>query len=101
MTEPSAKPDDDAEPLPVPHIPMPTETLIMDADSGRQLLRIDGYMPLPAGARIQLGKGGDPELPTDAGVTGIRLWGATPPGNSTILVLEVMLVEPDAMTDRP
>jgi hypothetical protein len=76
-------------------------TLIMEAGSERQLLSVDGYMRLPVGARVQLGKHGDPEPPSDAIVTGIRLWGATPPGNTATLVLDVMRVEPGAMTDMP
>jgi hypothetical protein len=82
-------------------MPMPRVTLIMEAESQRQLLWIDGYMPLPVGARIQLGKFGDPEPPSDAIVTGVRLWGAASPGNSATLVLDVMRVEPGAMTDMP
>jgi hypothetical protein len=31
----------------------------------------------------------------------IRLWGAAPPGNIATLVLDVLLVAPDAMTDLP
>lgn len=85
----------------VPRIPMPTVTLIMEAGSQRQLLWIDGYMPLPIGARVQLGKFGDREPPSDAIVTAVRLWGAAPPGNSATLVLDVMRVAPDAMTDMP
>jgi hypothetical protein len=84
-------PDDDG-PAPVPRIPMPAQTLIMDAGNRRQLLWIDGYMPLPIGARVQLGGGGDP--PSDGEVTGMYVWGAAPPGNITTLVLEVVLVAP-------
>jgi hypothetical protein len=92
--------DDKLEPV-VPPIPMPAVTLIMDGGSQRQLLWIDGYMPVPVGARVQLGKHGDPEPPSDAIVTGVRLWGAAPPGNTATLVLDVMRVEPGAMTDMP
>jgi len=91
----------DAEPSGTPHIPMPAQTLVMDAGRGRQLLWIDGCMPLPVGARIQLGKHGDPEPPSDAVVTGIRLWGAAPPGESATLVLDVMLIAPGASIDQP
>ena len=92
--------DDEREPS-VPGIPMPKVTLIMESGSNRQLLWIDGYTPLPVGARVQLGKFGDSEPPSDAIVTGIRLWGAVPPGNTATLVLDVMRVEPGAMTDMP
>jgi len=66
--------EDEREPE-VPRIAMPNVTLIMEAGSQRQLLWIDGYMPLPVGARVQLGKFADREPPSDAIVTGIRLWG--------------------------
>lgn len=73
----------------------------MDAGSGRQLLWIEGYMPLPVGARVQLGSHEDVANPlSDGVVTGIRVWGAAPPGNGT-LVLEVMLVAPDETVDQP
>jgi hypothetical protein len=80
---------------------MPAMTLVMEAAGHRQLLRIDGYMPLPVGSRIQLGKLGDPEPPSDAEVIGIRVWGAAPPGTSATLVLDVVLLSPDEHTDRP
>jgi hypothetical protein len=83
---------DDDSPALVPGIPMPARTLIREAGSGRHLLRIEGYMPLPMGARVQLGGGGDP--PSDGEVTGMYVWGAAPPGNITTLVLEVVLVAP-------
>ena len=50
---------------------MPAETLVMDAGNDRQLLWIDGFMPLPVGTRIEL-----MEPRSDAEVTGARLWGA-------------------------
>ena len=40
-----------AEPQ-MPTVPLPAETLVMDMETGRQLLRVDGFMLLPAGARI-------------------------------------------------
>jgi hypothetical protein len=92
--------EDEREPS-VPRIPMPNVTLVMEAGSQRQLLWVDGYMPLPVGTRVQLGKHGDTESPSDAIVTGIRLWGATLPGNTATLVLDVMRMEPGAMTDMP
>jgi hypothetical protein len=89
-------------PAPVPQIPMPARTLIIDVGSGQQLLWIDGYMPLPVGARVQLGGQSDTDPPpSDGEVTGIRVWGAGPSGTAATLVLEVMLVAPDDATDRP
>lgn len=84
----------DNEPPEVRRVPMPAETLVMDAGTNRQLLWIDGFMPLPVGTRIEL-----MEPRSDAEVTGTRLWGANS-GKST-LVLDVMLVEPGDLTDRP
>jgi hypothetical protein len=46
---------------------MPEETLLMEAGAQRQLLWIDGYMPLPVGTRIELS---DPR--SDAEVAGVR-----------------------------
>jgi len=51
-----------AEPR-VPTVPLPAETLVMDMETGRQLLRVDGFMPLPAGTRIELGSMMDPPPP--------------------------------------
>jgi hypothetical protein len=74
--------DDDA-PVEVPRIPMPAQTLIMDAGTRRDLLWVDGYMPLPVGARVQLGGQGDTSPPpADGVVTGVRVWG-TAAGSST------------------
>ena len=80
-------------------MPVPTQTLVMDAGSGRQLLRIDGLVTLPVGSRIQLGTITNPPV-SDGIVTGVRLWGAAPPGRP-LLVLDVMLAGPGEMTDSP
>jgi hypothetical protein len=45
------------EPPPIPHFPIPTETLVMEAESQRQLLWFDGLLNLPIGARIELTNG--------------------------------------------
>lgn len=90
------------DPVPVPRISLPAQTLIRDAGSGRQLLWIDGYMPLPVGARVQLGRQRDAAPPpSDGVVTGVRVWGAAPPGSTATLVLEVMLVAPGDVIDQP
>jgi hypothetical protein len=36
----------------VPTVPLPAETLVMDMETGLQLLQVDAFMPPPAGARI-------------------------------------------------
>jgi hypothetical protein len=82
------------EPSDTRRVPIPAETLLMEAVPQRQLLFIDGYMPLPVGTSIELM---DPR--SDAEVTGVRLWGADS-GRST-LVLDVMLIAPGDLTDRP
>jgi hypothetical protein len=86
-----------AEPQ-VPTVPLPAETLVMDTETGRQLLRVDGFMPLPAGARIELGSMIDPPA-TDAIVMKTRVWGASSP--KPLLVLDVMLRPPGEDTDLP
>ncbi len=73
---------------------MPAETLVMDAGTQRQLLWIGGCLPLPVGTRIELA-----ESRADAEVTRVRLWGAD--SRKPTLVLEVMLIEPGELTDRP
>lgn len=47
----------------------------MDMETGRQPLRVDGFMPLLAGARIELGSMTDPPA-TDAVVVKTCVWGA-------------------------
>jgi hypothetical protein len=39
----------------VPTVPVLAEMLVMDMETGWQLLWVAGFMPLPAGARIELG----------------------------------------------
>lgn len=86
-----------AEPR-VPTVPLPAETLVMDMETGRQLLRVNGFMPLPAGARIELGSMMDPPA-ADAVVVKTRVWGASSP--KPLLVLDVMLRPPGEDTDLP
>ncbi len=74
-----------AEPQ-VPTVPLPAKTLVMDMETGRQLLRVDGFMPLPAGARIELGSMMDPSA-TDAIVMKTYVWGASSP--KPLLMLDV------------
>jgi hypothetical protein len=88
----------DDEPPEVPHAPAPAQTLIMDAGSQRQLLWIDGLVPLPVGARVELNRP-HRAVAVDGVVTSVRLWGAE--GGSSTLVLDVMLIEPDSATDLP
>ena len=70
----------------------------MDMETGRQLLRVDGFMPLPAGARIELGSMMDPPA-ADAVVVKTRVWGASSP--EPLLVLDMMLRPPGEDTDLP
>ena len=70
----------------------------MDMETGQQLLRVDGFMPLPAGARIELGSMMDPPA-TDAVVVKTRVRGASSP--EPLLVLDVMLRLPGEDTDLP
>jgi hypothetical protein len=42
------------EDLDPPHVLAPHETLVIDDETQRQLLRFPGYLPLPVGARIEL-----------------------------------------------
>lgn len=37
------------EPPETRHVPVPAETLVMDPGTNRQLLFVDGFMPLPIG----------------------------------------------------
>ena len=59
----------------------------MDEDR-HQLLWINGVLPLPEGARIELA---EPRM--DAVVMGVRLWAARP-GMTPTLVLDVRLEAP-------
>lgn len=81
-------------PLPVPLTQMPEQTVVYDLAARDQLLIIDGFMPLPVGARIELGSFGGPRQPTDAVVLGQRLL-ATESARPT-LFLDVMLRQPGA-----
>ena len=65
---------------------VPAETLVMDVKSKRQLLLVNGFMPLPPGARIELGSG------ADGIVVQTRIWAAS--GPKPLLVLDVTLVKP-------
>ena len=67
-----------AEPQ-VPTVPLPAETLVMDMETGRQVLRVDGFMQLPAGARIELGSMMDLRLGPGRQVAERRLWRAPIP----------------------
>ena len=82
----------------VPTVPLPAETLVMDMETGRQLLRVNGFMPLPPGARLELGSMMDPPA-TDAVVVKTRVWGASSP--RPLLVLDVMLRPPGEDVDLP
>jgi len=85
--------DVDAGPRDVPHTGMPDRTLVME-DGGRQLLWIDGVLPLPEGARIELAA---PRA--DGVVTRVRL-AAARPGVTPVLVLDVRLYDAGS-TDSP
>lgn len=86
-----------------PHIPMPTETLVLE-NGDRQLLWFDGFVPLPIGSRIELTNRGDLKVPldperfpggsADAVVTGMRVWGTQGGASSRCLVLDVELTWP-------
>jgi hypothetical protein len=65
---------------------MPDRTLVRE-DGGRLLLRIDGVLSLPVGARIELA-----EPRADGVVTRVRL-AAARPGMTPTLVLDVKLDE--------
>ena len=84
------------EPPEVRRVAMPAETLVMENGTQRQLLWIDGYLPLPPGSRLELNELG--ESKEDAEVVRQRLWGADS-GKST-LVLDVILIAPGEFTDR-
>jgi hypothetical protein len=71
----------------VQHTVMPEQTLVMDG-AGRQLLWIDGVLPLPEGSRIEL-----MEPRADGVVERVRLWGAAQ-GVVPLLVLVVRLETP-------
>jgi hypothetical protein len=86
-------------PLPVPFTQMPERTVVYDLAARSQLLIIDGFMPLPVGARIELGSFGGPRQPTDAVVLGQRLWATE--GPRPTLFLDVMLRPPGASSDIP
>ena len=77
---------------------MPAETLVMDTETNRQLLWVSGFMPLPPGARIELGSLMDPPA-TDAIVMKTRI--ANADGARPLLVLEVMLRPPGEDLDLP
>jgi len=70
---------------------VPAETLVMDVKSKRQLLLVNGFMPLPPGARIELGSGADGNA-ADGIVVQTRIWAAS--GPKPLLVLDVTLVKP-------
>ena len=88
----------------IPHFSLPELTLVIEAESQRQLMWFDGLLNLPVGARIELTNiEGDPEVEleperfpsgraADAIIVGVRLWGAQ--SDSRFLVLEVQLVSP-------
>ena len=78
--------DVDAGPPDPPHTGMPKQTLVRE-DGGRPLLLINGVLPLPVGARIELVK---PRA--DGVVTRVRLTAAGP-GFTPTLVLDVRLDE--------
>jgi hypothetical protein len=78
--------DADMEPREAPHIVMPGRTLVRDQE-GRQVLWIDGVLPLPAGARIEL-----TEPRADGVVTQVRLVAAGPHFTPDV-VLDVRLEE--------
>jgi hypothetical protein len=82
----------------VPTVPLPHETLVMDTETGRQLLRVDGFMPLPAGARIELGSITDPPA-TDTAVMKTHVWGTS--SLRPLLVPDVMLRPPGEDADLP
>ncbi len=69
-----------------PRTGMPHRTLVKE-DGGPQLLWIDGVLPLPVGARIELA-----EPRADGVVTRVRL-AAARPGMTPTLVLDVKLDE--------
>lgn len=92
------------DPPAIPHVPVPTRTLVMEAESQRQLLWFDGLLNLPIGARIEFTNMEgqrrvelEPErFPAgrvaDGIVVGVRLWDAQ--SESPILVLDVQLATP-------
>jgi hypothetical protein len=93
----------DFEEPPIPHFPLPTETLVREEDSDDPLLWFDGLLPLPIGSRINLDNAGDlPRVPldrerfpnghADAVVVRVGVWGTQ--GAGRYLVLEVRLTEP-------
>jgi hypothetical protein len=86
----------------VPHFPLPMETLVREV-GGQPLLRLEGLLPLPVGARINLDDLPDrPGVPldrqrfprgrADAVVVNVLLWGTQ--SEDRCLVLEVELHEP-------
>lgn len=88
------------EPAAVPHVPAPTQTLVLEAGrGGRQLLWIDGPLVLPVGSRIEFTRAETLDGATaDAEVVDVRLIAANA---IPTLVLEVMLIEAGASRDRP
>ena len=85
--------DADAGPRDVPHTGMPDRSLVKE-DGGRQLLWIDGVLPLPEGTRIELA-----EPRADGVVTRVRL-AAARPGMTPTLVLDVKLDEAGGAGDH-
>lgn len=87
----------------IPHVPVPNRTLVMEAESQRQLLWFDGLLNLAVGARIEFTNVEghlvelEPErfpagLVADGIVVGVRVWAAQ--SGSSILVLDVQLASP-------
>lgn len=84
---------------PVPHFPLGARTLIWDAASERQLMWIDGILPLPVGSVIRVTDVGGHHGTWDAEVQSV---GTLPVGYfpdrkdqpEVSLRLEVLLVQP-------
>ena len=88
----------------IPHVPLPGRTLVIEAESHRQLLSFDGLLNLPVGARIEFTNvEGEQQVEleperfpagrvADAIVVGVSVWGAQ--SNTSLLVLEVQLATP-------
>jgi hypothetical protein len=89
--------DIDVEPE-VLRVPVPAETLVIDIKSHRQLLRFDGLVPLPPGARLELGSAAERNA-ADGIVVKTRVFGASSP--KPVLILDVTLVEPGEDADLP
>jgi hypothetical protein len=90
MTEQDGPPE-------VRRVAMPAETLVMEDETQRQLLWVDGYMPLPPGSRLELNDFDGSKA--DAEVVRLRLWGAD--SGKPTLVLDVILMSPGEFTGRP